>query len=405
MTYSFKFYPNGEFTHGVTTTRTPKKPHDDILTIPHPQDPNQSQRQQEYMKLVDAYGIVCFDQPGMRYTNRRGEVITILSNDNGVITYEAIRDYGVNQIVQTDYPIVDMVLAGDLIPLVHQTVESCDSAPSRKKLEGMTRNMARNLRQAVYLMEQDPGGKDVLSFLTLTLPGLPPEGLAACCKNWDGMVKKFMDWLRVTLQRKGIPFEYAYCTEIQPGRLQQRQEYAPHLHIVFKGRQAKGKAWAVTPQQVRRAWARCIREVYDGEFDTRALENLQRVKYSASRYLSKYLSKGSCTIPDTDDGDAIQGLRTQWGGMARSLSRRVRQATTVLKSDGMCGDLCRQIFDHIPDCIKHGYIKWYKEVFIPIGRCETTGLEYGLHGGSGCLQTPTYEGGLASLIGYLQSLE
>jgi hypothetical protein len=291
--------------------------------------------------------------------------------------------------------------------LVHHPVESCEFpetlgiSSSRKKLEGMTKNMARNIRNGVYLLEQQPGGKDCLSFLTLTLPDLSTEGLEQCCKNWDYMVKRFIDWLRSKIECKDMDFLYVYCTEIQTKRLEQRNEYAPHLHIIFKGRDARKKPWVITPKQARKAWGNCIASIVSEPFNRNALENLQRIRYSAARYLSKYLSKGACKIPKGTEKDFIQSLRTQWGGMARAISQSINR--NIIRFDGGCGQsaFINEFLNRLDELLEHGLLRYFKRGFIPLHRCNITGMEYGLHVCSGCLSVATYHGGAIPVISYI----
>jgi hypothetical protein len=300
-----------------------------------------------------------------------------------------------------------LVHLGLLRPLVHQLVESCEKNESRKKLTSMSKRMSRNIRNGVYLLEQQPEGKDVLSFLTLTLPNLSTEGLKACCENWDSMVKRFFDWLRTKLKASGIPLEHVYCTEIQTKRLANRGEYAPHLHVVFKGRISCRSPWLITPKQARKAWAKCIHAYTDEQFDTKALENLQRVKHSAARYLSKYLSKGSNNIPEGTDGNPVCSLKTQWGGMARTISKSIRQATQRFVGRGTGGHIAWSIYNSIDRLIEGGFILYFKRGFIPLRSGGTEGVDVGLHVGVGCISTSTYKGGVAQILDwiYKQSLD
>jgi hypothetical protein len=303
-----------------------------------------------------------------------------------------------------DTTIYRAVHVGLLKPLVHQSVESCETPKTRKKLSSMSKSMSRNIRNAVYLLERQPGGKDVLSFLTLTLPSLSTEGLASCCQNWDSMVKRFIDWLRVTLNNGGVELQHVYCTEIQTKRLTNRGEYAPHLHIVFRGRRNRRSPWVISPKKARTEWGRCISAFVSESFQTSALENLQRIRYSAARYLSKYLSKGSNVLPPSDTASPVTSLKTQWGGMARTLSKGIRKATQVFRSDTIESWLALSFADNLEKLLGLGYLRYYRRGFISLGTDDTTGMEYGLHVSGGCLRTPTSEDGLFPIIQFLSSL-
>jgi len=403
VTIVLQFYPNGEFSQGVDTSasRHERKQRRD-RTIER-RDADISTQTSEYANITSQIPVECIEAPGTQYTNRRGDIVTVLHSCQEGVTL-AWEDENEGQgTYTTTYSIYDMIRRGELTPLVYQSVENCDKRENRKKLVSMTKGMARNIRNAVYLLEQQPGGKDVLSFLTLTLPSLSHEGLQSCCENWDSMVKRFIDWLRVKLERKHIKFQYVYCVEIQSKRLQSRGEYAPHLHIIFRGRNGRKQPWAVTPKEARASWCSCIRSITTEQFDGSAVENLQRVKYSAGRYLSKYMSKGNCTLSEVPETSVTSGLRTQWGGMARVLAKSVRRNTSRLCSNQGLSELVVSLVRWMDELVEYGLVRYWRKGFIPLGGNKADGTERGLHVGSGCLASPTYEGGLAAVLAFVDS--
>lgn len=253
--------------------------------------------------------------PGKQFVNQRGGTYTYLCDDvNGHHYSYEDGDFVLADVLMNE-PIGRMVARGELTPLVHQRVESSDIAPkpSRKRLEKMTTSMARNIRQACYLLEYDYS-KDNLSFLTLTLPALSEADLTLCCQQWDEMIDRILRYLRRRSELHGMQLEYVYCTEIQTKRAITRGEYVPHLHIVFRGKNGRRSPWIVTPKQIRKAWASAISSVIGHSgFTKSALENLQRVKRSAARYLSKYLSKSKNCLPKSSAEKPIDSLRTSGG--------------------------------------------------------------------------------------------
>ena len=401
MPIVLQFYPNGEFSQGVDTSASRREKKQRRNRIIQRRDEDISTQTSRYAEVTASIPADKIESPGTQYRNRRGDILTVLHTcDEGVTLAREVDGVGTD-VYTTKYSLYDMISNGDLTPLVYQLIESCDNPRNRKKLVEMTKNMARNIRNGVYLLEQQPGGKDVLSFLTLTLPSLSHDGLQACCENWDSMVKQFIDWLRLTLKRKGMEFQYVYCTEIQTKRLEIKHEYAPHLHIIFRGRNGRKEPWAITPKQARKAWSRCIRSVVTERFDDRAVENLQRVKHSAGRYLSKYLSKGSTNIPQDSEAASIKGLRTQWGGMARCLAKSIRKHTRRLTPSHPIPQLGIRIVRYMDELVKYGLVRYWRKGFIRLSGCETDGTQRGLHVGSGCLQTPTYEGGLLEVVSFV----
>lgn len=406
MSIVARFFPNGEFSQGVDTSYRRLKHVCNKRKI-SAFDPGSMQisgrpyTQEDLNRCNEQNADIpsqVYAAKGYLFLSTGGTEYRLLEFDNEKTVLCATSGFKAGEVVHIATSIYRLVHTKLLKPLVHQSVESCDIPTSRKKLEAMTKPMARNIRNGVYLLEQQPGGKDLLSFLTLTLPNLSSDGLAKCCENWDSMVKQFMDWLRLTLRRKHIEFQYVYCTEIQTKRLEIRHEYAPHLHLVFKGRNGKKEPWAITPKQARKAWKRCIADVVTECFRDDALENIQRIKHSAARYLGKYLSKGRCCIPSGAEGNAIVSLRTQWGGMSRGISQRIRQCTQRLGGSYEASRVVAGILGNMEELLRQGLVSYFKRGYIALGIDEVTGLGRGLHVGVGCLRTPTYQGGLVPVI-------
>lgn len=405
MTIVLQFYPNGEFSQGVDTSRSRPLKYDRKATQTSLTNAEITEHDLLICKQQTAeMGAQIYGQKGTNFTDRGGNTFTLVETGDDYCVLTGFSNYTETGTERVDTSIYRLVHLGILSPLVHQSVESCENPESRKKLLSMTKKMSRNIRNAVYLLEQKPGGKDVLSFLTLTLPNLSTEGLQSCCQNWDFMVKRFLDWLRIRLKNAGIQLEHVYCTEIQTKRLTNRGEYAPHLHIIYRGRKSKKAPWAISPKQARSEWARCIRAYVDEQFSTSALENLQRIKYSAARYLSKYLSKGCQSIPCDDGGQAVECLKTQWGGMARTLSQSVRKNTHRFRGEGEERHIALSIMDCMGKLIDNGLVLYFKKGLILLGIDKTTGLEYGLHVGCGCLRTPTYQSGLIEIMDFIYAI-
>jgi hypothetical protein len=254
----------------------------------------------------------------------------------------------------------------------------------------------------VYLLEQRYG-KNRLSFLTLTLPDLTSEDLLKCSENWGRMTDELLKALRkyVEYTKKGI-FEYVYCTEIQTKRLELRGEYAPHIHIVMLGKD--GKNWYITPKKIRSIWATIIaRCVGHRSFDTSALENLQRIRRSAAAYLGKYLSKGIFKQQDTTGESEKQGkIHTQWGGMSRVISRLIKSCTIRITTEGSSREHLLAFLKNTDNLVEQGYLKFYREVIIPMDGLDSDGNPRGLKAGYGLLSVPTYVGGLAAIFSYLE---
>lgn len=402
MSIVLQFFPNGEFTQGVDTShrrkeRQPKQ---------RKHEPLSRECRDGYLEWVrsnpDSDSHLCV--PGRQFANQRGEVYTYLCEDVNGHHYALEGENYVLPDVLMNEPIGRMVARGELTPLVYQTVECSDIAEtqSRKQCEKLSTRLARRIRNAGYLLEQWYG-KDNLSFLTLTLPNLNDSDLALCCENWGRMVDNFIRSMKQRLKKKGVEFHYVYCTEIQPSRLITRGEYAPHLHMCFRGRSGKKKPWYVSPKQVRASWTACISNIVGHrKFDNRAVENIQRVRKSCSRYLSKYISKGNCSLPEEMAETAVGKLKTQWGGMARILSNAIDIFTERITSTTYHGDLALYILRRMDELLEAGLVKWWKQTFINLTYGDSPGTERGIWVGAGCLQTPSYEGGVERVRQFIE---
>lgn len=392
MTIVLRFFPNGEFSQGVSASSKSPPRHvcktlqTSIRTQIHTNADLQRCKEQNETIPAQIYA-----KRGFIFKSNTGKKYILQSFDDISVLLEEQREDTEKNILRIDASIYRLVHLRLLTPLGSSDARIlAEPLHSRKKLLSMTRNMGRNLRNAVYLLEEKYG-KEQLSFLTLTLPNLSRDGLALCCSHWDVMVNTFMKWLRTRLELKCMELEYAYCTEIQSGRLKNRGEYAPHLHIVFRGKAYRKQSWAVSWLDCRNAWADIISKFVSESFDTRALENIQRIKKSAARYLSKYISKGKNIIPQGAEENApIQELHTQWGGMSRNLCRAIKRRIIRFTSGLQLGGIANQIVQHIAGLIDAGIVKYFNRRFISLGISPITGSEYGLHVGVGAFSEPTH---------------
>lgn len=403
MTIILQFSPNGEFTHGYDSSKRRK---------------TRVEKLQEKLAATNAPAIVkdiCADIDhevmsaqtfeGVEFSSKSA-LYTCLRRHDTVWMY-AVEPFDENvepYVVESEHnPIRYSYLVGaqPLVGLSNATNFTENQKP-RKPCMGLTKSMARTIRNAGYMLEQ-MYGKDNLSFLTLTLPDLPEEGLQACATNWGRMVDQFLKWLRSVVKAKGGKLDYTYCTEVQTKRLKNRGEYALHLHLLFGGRVSKSHPWYVQPKKVRKAWVRCIQSVHRGIFTDTALENLQRIRKSAAGYIAKYVSKGTASnTPKRDDG-SVPWFTGHWGGVSRDLRQLIRQASIRI-SEGVCGgEVARCLLRAIPRLASRGIIRYYRAGFVATDRCENEQHRRGIHVGVGCLQTPTYKLGLAQLLDYISA--
>lgn len=400
MSIIAKFFPNGEFSFGVRATkRRDKRTHplegyekrrdeDGNVSLrfkDRQPEPSPSLRYsfigKEYKSALSGVTYLCVDMsakmhPTMYYTNDAGEG----------------REFTIY------HPIGQLLKSGELIDLGSSDARILEkNAESRKKLLTMTKNMARNLRNGVYILEQ-AYSKDVLSFLTLTIPSLPDSSMDKICQQWGKLTNEILKWLKYKCEKQNIPFEYVYCTEIQEKRLEQRREYAPHIHIVFRGRACVRSSWAVSPRAVRKAWLHILSTCVGHSVNSDAVENLQRVRKSAARYLSKYVSKGVRNSTERYQGLARTLLHTQWGGMSRNISQAIKAGIKAFGGIRGTEDIAVLLARHVPHIVGGQNVKYYKESFIPLGQYSDSGITRYIKVALGCLTNGLFQGGLIKLL-------
>jgi len=414
MSIVTRFFPNGEFTKGADTSNRRRS------RLQHLQDKLVGNRAPTTSKEV------CADMEIERISAQTWEgrkfstdyaLYTCLRRDYKTYYY-AVEPYAEGldpYVVDSQDPphrfaythgALDLA-TGAVAPLGSSDGRIFTEVPklSRKKGLTMTRSMARNIRNAGYLLQQ-LYGKHNLSFLTLTLPDLSLEDLDKCAQSWGGMVDQFLKWLRSKIEAKGDELQYVYCTEVQTERLTKRGEYALHLHLLFKGRKTRRSAWYVTPKNARRAWTRCIESVVGHRaFVTDALENLQQVRRSASGYLAKYMSKGHGSNNSKGDCGNISRFKGHWGGMARVIGRLIKRETVRIVGKDANWSFITSLLRNMARAISERYVKYYSEGIVCPDLSGTEENPRGLLVGVGCLSRPTYEGGLVDLYQFIYSLE
>lgn len=392
----FRVFPNGEFVHGVDTSRARKR----LSTIGSLQckyaDGDISAKCTEMEEFMRAYQISDFNKPGQQYADSQGDVYTVYGVDLlGVrVSFKSCdgkHSYGVGHLKESLW---SLCRRRELVPLGSSIAPNLKKSSRRRGSLRMSSSKARNIRNAAFLMGKRGGGRRTLSFLTLTLPAVDPVELEAICRRWGEISHRFFSWLRSRLLRAGISPEWVYCTELQSSRGAAGNGYAPHLHIIFRGRLTSASAWIVSATQCRKAWGKAIFHIIGREFDNRALENIQAVKKDAGRYLSKYLGKG-VPLASCPPGSPESWLETYWGGMTRELSAYIRRASLVFygEIDNSSGLNSGRLVRSLPLLLERGMLRYYSSRFIETSAASGAGI----HVGCGMLRSPSFGGGFVSI--------
>lgn len=401
MTIVLQIYPNGEFTHGVDASHRRDRNRPRKALTPHeliPVGDSVSLRSGDTTAEIREKHICV--EPGDTFRNEKQEcTYTYLCADMGKHIYAIEFDCGIVAVDTLYDSLARLINKGDVVPLGLSAARNLKKiAETRRTPAKMTKRMARRIRNAGHILQEE-FGKDSLSFLTLTLPNLCEDDLCKVVANWGAMVHKFLVWLRYRLDKIGIELRYVCATEIQTKRLELRNEYAPHLHLLFRGRYGKKSAWGITPIQARKEWTRCIKSVCGhSNFDKSALENLQRVRHNAAGYISKYLSKGACSLPDEHGTTSMAQLSTDWGSMDRITSKAITSNTIVMRGDAPGGRIVWVLIRAIPLLVETRHIAFYKAGYIELAGSSSNSTSRGLHVGVGRFSIPIDEDSISFLV-------
>lgn len=224
------------------------------------------------------------------------------------IGFEALRE--VEQEVHPQPP-----LGSSLLPI----------SPIRAKRgsNGITREAARNVRNAAYLLQEKYGRKR-LTFATLTLPAVSQEESQLLALDWNMIVKGLVKEIRRDLERHHLPPIVVGVTEIQPERTGRDRVLGLHLHLVWVGRANYG-SWAITTRRIDELWQRQLERTLQRSVTVKSACNLQMVRRSASGYLGKYMSKGAKTVNAVKETMPGTPLPSAWYTMTRALLYWIRK--------------------------------------------------------------------------------
>lgn len=401
MTIVLQIYPNGEFTHGVDSSHRRDKCR-----------PRENPPAHELVPVGDTLSLrsdnttaeihkdCIHAMPGDTFRNHAEEcTYTYLCADMGKHIYAIEYDYGFVTVDTLHTSLARLINKGAVAPIGLSDSRTLKKMPEKRRTpSSMTKRMARLVRNAGHILQED-FGKDNLSFLTLTIPNLSTSDLHKLAVNWGAMVHKFLVWLRYRVEKYNFPLSYVHCTEIQQKRLENRHEFAPHLHLLFRGRYGKKFAWAITPLMARKAWTRCLRAVLGhSNFDNRALENLRQVRSNAAGYISKYMSKGCCSLPSVFDGFDWSSFSTDWGAMDRTTRKRISDAQIVLRGDGAFGRVAWILLRGMEYLVQQRIVAFYKAGFIRLSKGDESEGARGLHVGVGRFACPIDDDSIHTIV-------
>lgn len=190
------------------------------------------------------------------------------------------------------------------------------SQPRKKYgLKGITaygRKMLRNAGHVIDVYTRNKWGA-LPQMGTLTIPSLSPDQMRTMAVRWAYIQKRFFEKCRRRYVKLGLRFHYASCTEIQPGRWNERGEIGLHIHFLFIAHRLAKRQWSLPDQWVRNEWKRTLESVL-GENTISGNLNYRReaVNSSSAAYLAKYASKGTEFIREVSEAHGGDVLPSQW---------------------------------------------------------------------------------------------
>jgi hypothetical protein len=210
-------------------------------------------------------------------------------------------------------------------------VANCVTERATRGTGGITRSQRRLASSGCALLERSHDRK-LLTFMTTTIP--PALADTSRC-DYAAALKIFYKWMGRQLEAAGLDPRYIAVTEVQEKRLANHGQFALHEHIAFQGRH-KGKSWAITPNQVRKAWVRAL-EIATGrtcpEEETKVCVDMQPVKKSVKSYLGKYLSKGTAIVKDLIERGYGEMIPATWVHRSLAMLDSFRKSTVKLYND------------------------------------------------------------------------
>lgn len=244
------------------------------------------------------------------------------------------------------------------------TEDTREREKMRRGQAGLTSYGRRLLRNAVWFMQRRHT-KGRLAFVTLTLPPMGYEEAWNVSSNWAQIVRVFYQRLGRFLERRGLPPQYAGCTELQPLRTATEEIPALHLHFVVVTKRRSERAWAVRPVEIREIWAAVVSPYLYGEKDWEACENVQAVRKDAGRYMSKYMAKGASWAKPVHHDSTGWTLPTAWYNISLVVKRWVKAAVRTdselmlwiegVWRAGLLGEFCHSWIDgSIEECAGPG---------------------------------------------------
>lgn len=212
-----------------------------------------------------------------------------------------------------------------------QGLSKVASSPQKTRHVSRLSSRGRTLVESALAVLERSVPRQAQTFLTLTLPDIAIVRSLSGDEALRRAVRRFRKLLEQKLSRAGLPPHIVIRPEAHPERSEAMGVAVPHWHGVCVGRRA-GKAWAFDIHWVQQTWRNALLAEGLIEEDTfmDASTNVQPVKKSLRRYMSKYLSK-KCSPPAGVTEEQYWCLMPGTAyNLSRSLHRMIKSATVMV---------------------------------------------------------------------------
>jgi hypothetical protein len=236
----------------------------------------------------------------------------------------------------------------------HKPPES--SSKRERSGKPQTTYSKKMVRNCVAYLERTHG-KHNLAFATYTVPELPEADMVHLRTNWGEVCKQLMQMIGRDQERAGIKPEYVYVVEPQKERYEKTGVIVPHIHAVFQSRKNRYSPYAISKERNTQLWNRALSNVLGREILAPYGAQIDKVKKSAERYMSKYMSKGADIAQNLIDDGHRNALPKQWWGASYSLRNWVKDNCKLLAESTK--DYIRQNWRAIQDNLEQSPFSWF----------------------------------------------
>ncbi len=228
--------------------------------------------------------------------------------------------------------------------------------PIRYGLKGMPGRARKMVRNGCYLLQRECG-RENLSFVTLTVPDLPPDDMELLHAAWAKVVVAVRKKLSLRLIDANIKQpRIVLVNEIQEKRYERTGYPVLHIHCLFRGRN-RYMAWAINRSEIQQLWETTISNIVGYHVDCSKATRIEPVRKSAENYMGKYMSKGVTAVKAIVEAGYTDWLPRQWWGMTRLLSKQIRALIRITHQSATT--LWHGLMNGIP-----GLCQWFRPVHI-----------------------------------------